>query len=481
MRQQEPENPEQESVTDKDQVRLKDVLDKGVAGMTLTNQTDAASINENIVDKTQNQKDDGHAPVNTEGDDGRMQSISGTIKVSGSQGGITIEKLGDDTSENNEAEQEAEKEPSAPKEEKKRILQRPQDVLREWSKFSQLQLGAMDIMNKELKEAAGTIELGTQGINNKFRTLAESAKSQGDQVQNMAEMSGSLIINGEKISLVDSLALVNKAIDDASDKILFVSKKAMSMVYGLEDAKKNLNVTEGFIKKIQKITKQTNLLALNATIEAARAGEAGKGFEVVAEEVRELSKEIAGLSIEMSDRILDVVRSVETSYTTLNDVATVDMSDNIMVKEKIDMIMDSIIAQSKKITSVMSENAASAKKTADSISGLTIEMQFSDRASQYIGNMLNVLKVIIEETEEHKRNAILSLGIKLSNSDVNVEVIDRILNGITLSQIKREFIAYLVSEGYIPNAASVGHAELDSVKESGSSKNQSEDDDIELF
>ncbi|MDH5671900.1 MAG: methyl-accepting chemotaxis protein [Myxococcales bacterium] len=57
------------------------------------------------------------------------------------------------------------------------------------------------------------------------------------------------------------------------------------------------------IKVITSIAQQTNLLALNATIEAARAGEAGKGFAVVANEVKELAKETATASEDISQKI----------------------------------------------------------------------------------------------------------------------------------------------------------------------------------
>ncbi|MDR3515823.1 MAG: methyl-accepting chemotaxis protein [Azospirillaceae bacterium] len=74
----------------------------------------------------------------------------------------------------------------------------------------------------------------------------------------------------------------------------------------LPDLQRSLEQVSRVSKDIEKIAKQTNLLALNATIEAARAGEAGRGFGVVANEVKDLSRQTA-----------NAVTMIQATLTTL--------------------------------------------------------------------------------------------------------------------------------------------------------------------
>lgn len=87
------------------------------------------------------------------------------------------------------------------------------------------------------------------------------------------------------------------------------------------------------IKVISSIAQQTNLLALNATIEAARAGEAGKGFAVVANEVKELAKQTAKATNDITNKIgaiqgdaqsaVEAIGGISAAVEKLNGIAGV--------------------------------------------------------------------------------------------------------------------------------------------------------------
>jgi methyl-accepting chemotaxis protein len=117
-----------------------------------------------------------------------------------------------------------------------------------------------------------------------------------------------------------------------------VAKTAVSVAHTTNETVTKLGESSAeignVIKVITSIAQQTNLLALNATIEAARAGEAGKGFAVVANEVKELAKQTAKATEEISQKIEAIQGDTKAAVGAIGEIGTVinqinDISNSI--------------------------------------------------------------------------------------------------------------------------------------------------------
>lgn len=294
---------------------------------------------------------------------------------------------------------------------------------------------ALLVVLKTLPMASELVEKNAVDLSGKFKILAEGALSQSEVVEKVIELANNLEYEGQKITLFEFSNIMEAALSDAVSKILFVSKMAISMVYSLDEAIESLGVIENFTARIQDINKQTNLLAMNAKIEAARAGDAGHGFAVVANEVRQVSKEINELSAEMRGNIAKVTNSVRKGYATLQEVATTDMSENINAKEKLDKLMAALLKQNGSFREILQGSADASRELAGTISGMTMTMQFQDRNSQLVQNSMNAIREVEKQIQLLERSDI--------PEDAALDIVRNMISVFTLSELKSQFLEAL--------------------------------------
>ena len=116
------------------------------------------------------------------------------------------------------------------------------------------------------------------------------------------------------------------------------------------------------IKVITSIAQQTNLLALNATIEAARAGEAGKGFAVVANEVKELAKQTAKATEDISRKIEAIQNDTKGAVEAIAQIGKIINQIN-----DIQNTIASAVEEQTATTGEISRNVAEAAKGSNEI------------------------------------------------------------------------------------------------------------------
>lgn len=330
---------------------------------------------------------------------------------------------------------------------------------------------AIETVCKELKIVSDTVEKSVLDISDKFKLIAASANEQAASVDSFIGKTLNVEYNGKMITMGEALDAINKTISGAIEKILFVSKMSMAMVYSLDDAMSQASEIEKYIVKVQKITRQTSLLALNATIEASRAGEAGKGFAVVANEVKGLSQLIEGISSEIKDKIINIVSSVTGSHKILEEIATIDMSDNIMVKETVGSIMDALMKQNGDLSAIMKDSIAHSKQSAANITSLIMGIQFQDRSSQYIANSINVLTKLSDEIKEFNQK----FGLLGSLDEIDISHARLLTSTFLLGDLKRSYAQNMLNNGFIKSVEDLG------VAANSNKPASTEDEEIELF
>jgi methyl-accepting chemotaxis protein len=273
-------------------------------------------------------------------------------------------------------------------------------------------------MESNLQKTLAAVAQNATSLGSASEELAANSQQMVSNAEETATQAGVVSAAAEQVS--KNVQTVATGTEEMSASIKEIAKNAQDAAKVAATAVKSAETTNATISKlgessaqigkvikvITSIAQQTNLLALNATIEAARAGEAGKGFAVVANEVKELAKETAKATEDISQKIEAIQADTKSAVTAIAEISTVINKINDY-QNTIASAVEEQTATTNEITRNVAEAAKGSTEIAQNITGVataakstTSGANDTQKASVELSRMAAELQKIVDSAKQ---------------------------------------------------------------------------------
>jgi methyl-accepting chemotaxis protein len=229
---------------------------------------------------------------------------------------------------------------------------------------------------------------------------------------------------GEMTLTIQSIASNANAAAKVAGSAVSAAQAANATVAQLGQSSAEIGVV---IKDITSIAQQTNLLALNATIEAARAGEAGKGFAVVANEVKELARQTAKATEDISRKISAIQMDTKGAAAAIGTVSGVIHQIN-NISATIAVAVEEQSATTNEMTRNVSEAASGASDisvniggVAEAAEGTLSRAQESQKAAQQLASIATQLSSLMRQFKIARRDKRLDISLPVNLTAIDID------------------------------------------------------------
>lgn len=249
-----------------------------------------------------------------------------------------------------------------------------------WQRFSGGMAEDIDASRAQVGQCRGLLSDAVHGLFASFQQLAEDTKAQRALMSDVIDGRADQANGGIHAFLQQTEGLLQQF----AEQMVVYSKQSVVIAYKIDDMVEHMDAIFDRIRAVDAIAEDTALLAINASLEAARAGEQGRGFQVVANEVRALSRNTRELNTEIVSNIEKASTSVHDVRSAIETMASQDMAKALEAKEHVDVLRQDILQMNEAVEAKLAEVQVLSERldqgTADAIRGL----QFEDMTTQLL-------------------------------------------------------------------------------------------------